>query len=621
MSRIVILAACAAVLGCSSDGAAPDATTDAPAACRSDDDCSDGVYCNGEERCDDSTAGCVAGTPPCDGACDEVGDSCEEGCVDGDRDGQADVICGGTDCDDSDANVFQGATEVCDSAGIDDDCDPSTLGPDGDGDGFVSTRCCNGPAATQICGTDCDDGRPAVNPDAPETCNGMDDDCDGSVDEAVTLVFYRDVDGDNYGDATMTVDDCSAPSGYALMPGDCDDTRRTVFPGSDESCVPGPEGPLDEDCDGETDEGCDCTPGTIIACGPGAPFAGVGICRDGTQRCSSAGTYETCSGVSPVAETCNGDDDDCDSRLDEGEGRVCARSSTVVGTTVCGREGTRTCGLDCQWIQASFLAAEEEVSSCDYCADTAGGIRADRAFATSTRTVGRYTELYGSATTSSLSDQASERGSAWTVPFTVGYGNVVVDVQVRAAIAAGTNPTLGWALGLVVDDPAAPTIGGLFSLGFPSGRTGWRAEWRHAYSDITGGQPTLVRLRSLPDFTLIAENRTFLDLNMFGLPIRPPGPTNRDQRLRLEIIPDDPETSGTDETSVLVFAGGTTPGMIARCANERPEGLPACGLTLRPGTNVRALVSAEASSAAGSLVTHSVRTTTTPSASAASACP
>ncbi|MEZ4252658.1 MAG: putative metal-binding motif-containing protein [Polyangiales bacterium] len=58
--------------------------------------------------------------------------------------------------------------------------DPSTLGLDADGDGYPSTRCCNGPPTALRCGGDCDDSRLGVNFDAPEVCNGADDDCDGS---------------------------------------------------------------------------------------------------------------------------------------------------------------------------------------------------------------------------------------------------------------------------------------------------------------------------------------------------------------------------------------------------------------------------------------------------------
>ncbi|MFH1615567.1 MAG: MopE-related protein [Planctomycetota bacterium] len=92
-------------------------------------------------------------------------------CVDADGDGYEDEACGGSDCDDSNPNVYPTAPELCD--GLDNDCD-GTIPPDeadADGDGY------------RICEGDCDDTIGSVNPGAPEECyNGLDDDCDGYID-------------------------------------------------------------------------------------------------------------------------------------------------------------------------------------------------------------------------------------------------------------------------------------------------------------------------------------------------------------------------------------------------------------------------------------------------------
>ena len=155
--------------------------------CTSDLDCDDGDFCNGPERCSPrapgaSLLGCIEGARPCDASvCDELGDECVMTCsVDGDGDGARARRCGGTDCDDSDPTRSPTASEVCDPAGIDEDCDPTTFGTrDLDGDGFPDGACCNG----DHCGEDCDDSNAEVSPAATERCNGTDDDCDGHVDE------------------------------------------------------------------------------------------------------------------------------------------------------------------------------------------------------------------------------------------------------------------------------------------------------------------------------------------------------------------------------------------------------------------------------------------------------
>ncbi|MEZ4340181.1 MAG: putative metal-binding motif-containing protein [Sandaracinaceae bacterium] len=120
-------------------------------------------------------------------ACDELGMRClpaecpeDPALRDADEDGHELVACGGDDCDDTTANRNPGNAEVCDAAGIDEDCDPTTVGgTDADGDGAISAACCNG----STCGGDCDDSRPEIRPTATEQCNAIDDNCDGAVDE------------------------------------------------------------------------------------------------------------------------------------------------------------------------------------------------------------------------------------------------------------------------------------------------------------------------------------------------------------------------------------------------------------------------------------------------------
>ena len=93
-----------------------------------------------------------------------------------------------------------------------------------------------------------------VKPGATETCNSVDDDCDGSTDEGVTITYYRDSDSDNFGNNAVTTQACSTPAGYGSDNTDCDDTRSSTYPGAPETC-----NTIDDDCDGSTDEGVETT--------------------------------------------------------------------------------------------------------------------------------------------------------------------------------------------------------------------------------------------------------------------------------------------------------------------------------------------------------------------------
>jgi hypothetical protein len=157
------------------------------------------------------------------------------------------------DCDDGDGAIHPGASEVCNRD--DDDCDglsdlddPDVTDAfstyedaDGDGYGDAAILACFLAGTSDVAG-DCDDGDDAVNPDASEVCNEIDDDCDAAIDDdddSLVSAWVPDADGDGYGDlAAPSLGGCDPPSGYVAADGlaDCDDADETAYPGAVELC-------------------------------------------------------------------------------------------------------------------------------------------------------------------------------------------------------------------------------------------------------------------------------------------------------------------------------------------------------------------------------------------------
>ena len=151
----------------------------------------------------------------------------------------------GTDCDDTEENIFPSAPEICD--GLDNNCNEEIdegLGDafymDGDGDGFgdpdtVVESCLTGIGYVEN-GDDCDDENFAINPAVSEICDGRDNDCDGGIDEDVGSIYYADLDGDGYGDGTSPINSCEVQAGLVSNTEDCNDdpdnNGAEQYPGS-----------------------------------------------------------------------------------------------------------------------------------------------------------------------------------------------------------------------------------------------------------------------------------------------------------------------------------------------------------------------------------------------------
>jgi hypothetical protein len=321
-----LVRACAFVLamGCGSGPGEPPVGPGADGAvrCALHSDCDDGLFCNGRETCDPTSpeadpVGCVVGRAACEAPyfCNESTDACVADCPDEDGDGHPAQHCGGDDCDDADPLRFPGNAEVCDAAGRDEDCDPTTFGDrDVDGDLQVSSACCNGTR----CGPDCDDTRRGTHPGVPEVCDGLDNDCDGVIDEGLRLRLYLDADHDGIGDAAREIVACPGTPGTSAVAGDCDDTRASVRPTAPEIC----DG-LDNDCDGVVDENTLEVPWYVDQDGDGwgivsAAHPSIESCVPPANRAIRVGDCDDSDPlVSPTApERCNARDDDCNGRAD-----------------------------------------------------------------------------------------------------------------------------------------------------------------------------------------------------------------------------------------------------------------------------------------------------------------
>lgn len=241
------------------------------------------------------------------------------------------------DCDDNASDVNPGAPEICDL--VDNDCDgvvddgvTTTWYRDADydeyGDPNDAVESCEQPNGYVPDGTDCDDQDPQINPGWDESCDGIDNDCDGQTDEAPAhdggFVYFSDLDLDGFGGEAwgFCTEPVPVPDGFVALGGDCDDGNPEIRPGATEVC----DG-VDNDCDGETDEGLGVwwyPDADQDGYGFSHPYLDQYLCPGETPypiqywATNDLDCAETDPAVHPGAEdVCNFADDDCDGEIDE----------------------------------------------------------------------------------------------------------------------------------------------------------------------------------------------------------------------------------------------------------------------------------------------------------------
>ena len=286
----------------------------------------------------------------CSGSIDEPdSQNCEKFWADKDSDGwgtgKPKCLCAPTaaltvkkdgDCDDLDAKVNPAVNESCND--VDDNCNGKVdeinafgctkLYADADNDGYgdpgeFACQCKPDAAHSVPSAGDCDDTKSEINPKAKEACDGFDNNCNAIADEPNATgckVYYTDLDGDGAGDLGQKACLCAKAAPYtASLGNDCNDKKDTVFPGALEKC-----NNEDDNCDGFIDEE------NAIACSEyyydedgdtfGAPGKSKCLCKP--TKPYNATKAGDCNDISPLVypgapETCNGIDDNCDTKIDE----------------------------------------------------------------------------------------------------------------------------------------------------------------------------------------------------------------------------------------------------------------------------------------------------------------
>ena len=319
----------------------------------------------------------------------------------------AGYVASSTDCDDSHAANYPGATEYCDL--VDNDCDGTTdensaadasiWYADSDSDAYgsatVYATACTAPAGYVSNASDCNDSNAGISPADAEICDGVDQDCDGTTDDGVLITYYIDSDTDGYGSSATTTSACSLPAGYSTLSTDCNDSDSTVNPAT--------VWYIDADSDtygSTTYTKTQCT----------QPTGYVRSATDCNDLTSNAYPGKT--------EACDSIDNDCDGSTDEENATSCTRYYQDYDSDGYGLSTASKC--------LCAVSGNYKVTNATDCYDyNAAANTAATAYSTSSRGDGSYDYNCDGSQSKQYTSTYSCSGALWIcVSSTDGYGTV-----------------------------------------------------------------------------------------------------------------------------------------------------------------------------------------------------